>query len=171
VAPLSALTVPLGFLPWAATTAVPPAVTDGPSPRTWPASPVAYVRQEVGAGAAGTRGGPGAALSREVGAGAVGTRGGLGAALSREVGAGVTGTRGGPGAALSREVGARATGTRGGPRAALPFVLTWSLYVGVPGPQGTNSGHRAHLGRGCEPADGANSSAPRSVILNFLLGS
>jgi hypothetical protein len=40
------------FLPRAATTVVPraaptapPAVTDGPPPRTWPASPVAYVRR------------------------------------------------------------------------------------------------------------------------------
>jgi hypothetical protein len=119
----------------------------------------------------GTRGNSGAALSQQAGAGAQATRGGPGAALSREAGARAVGTRGGPGAALSREAGARVTGTRGGPGAALPFVLTWSLYVGVPGPQGTNSGHRAHLGRGCEPADGANSSASRSVILNFLLGS
>jgi hypothetical protein len=29
---------------------------------------------------------------------------------------------------------------------------------------------RAHLGRGCEPAGGDNSSVPRLVILNFLLG-
>jgi hypothetical protein len=40
----------------------------------------------VGAGAAATRGGPGADLSREVGAGATATRGDPGAALSREVG-------------------------------------------------------------------------------------
>jgi hypothetical protein len=52
VAPLLAPTVPLGFLPRAATTVAPreastapPAVTDGPPPRTWPASPVAYVRR------------------------------------------------------------------------------------------------------------------------------
>jgi hypothetical protein len=62
VAPLSVPTVPPGFLPRAATTAapcttppvppavprvaptVPPVVTDGPPPRTWPVSPVAYVR-------------------------------------------------------------------------------------------------------------------------------
>jgi hypothetical protein len=54
---------------------------------------------------------------------------------------------------------------------ASPFVLTWSLYAGVPGLQGTDSGPWAHLGRGCEPAGGANFSAPRSVILIFLLGS
>jgi hypothetical protein len=51
VAPLPALTVPPGFLPRAATTVapraaptVPSAVTDGLPPRTWPASPAAYVR-------------------------------------------------------------------------------------------------------------------------------
>jgi hypothetical protein len=54
---------------------------------------------------------------------------------------------------------------------ASPFVLTWNLYAGVPGLQGTDSGPRAHLGRGCEPAGGANFLAPRSVILIFLLGS
>jgi hypothetical protein len=68
VAPLPAPAVPPGFLPQEATTvapcatplAAPPAVTDNPPPRTWSASPVAYVRREVGAGAAGTRGAPGA---------------------------------------------------------------------------------------------------------------
>jgi hypothetical protein len=139
VAPLPTPGVPLGFLPRKATTAAPPGVTDGPPPRTWPASPVAYVQREVGARAAGTcgapgaalrretgaraqatRGDPGAALSREVGARAVGTRGAPGAALRRETGAGAAqATRGGPGAALSREVGAEAVGTRGAPRGAL----------------------------------------------------
>jgi hypothetical protein len=63
VAPLPVPAVPTGFLPRAATTAashmtppvppaapraaptVPPAITDGPPPRTWPVSPVAYVRR------------------------------------------------------------------------------------------------------------------------------
>jgi hypothetical protein len=90
MAPLPAPAVPPGFLPQTATTAapcatppaspaapraaptVPPAITDSPPPRIWSGSPVAYVRREVGAGAAGTRGAPRAALSREVGAGAVG---------------------------------------------------------------------------------------------------
>jgi hypothetical protein len=36
---------------------------------------------------------------------------------------------------------------------ALQFVLTFGLYVGVPGLQGTDSGPRVHLGRGNEPAD------------------
>jgi hypothetical protein len=54
---------------------------------------------------------------------------------------------------------------------ASPFVLTWNLYAGVPGLQGADSGPRPHLGRGCEPAGGANFSAPRSIILIFLLGS
>jgi hypothetical protein len=52
VAPLPAPIVPLGFLPRAATTAAPPAVPDSPPPRIWPASPVTYVRREVGADAA-----------------------------------------------------------------------------------------------------------------------
>jgi hypothetical protein len=68
VAPLPTLAVPLGFLPRATTMAAPPAVTDGPPPRTWPASPVAYDRREVGARATGTRGVPRAALRWEVGA-------------------------------------------------------------------------------------------------------
>jgi hypothetical protein len=105
MANLPAPTVPPVFLPRAATTAAPPTVPNGPPPRTWPASLVAYVRQEVGAGVAGTRGAPGAALSREVGAEAAGTHGALGAALSREVNAGAVGTCGAPGAALRREVG------------------------------------------------------------------
>jgi hypothetical protein len=58
--------VPPGFLPWAATTAASPAVTASPPPRTWSASLVTYVRREVGAGAAGTHGTPGAALREEV---------------------------------------------------------------------------------------------------------
>jgi hypothetical protein len=51
---------------------------------------------------------------------------------------------------------------------ALLLVLTLSLYAGVPALQGTDSGPWTHLRRGCEPAGGANSSAPRSVILSFL---
>jgi hypothetical protein len=90
------------------------------------------------------------------------------AAPSREVGARATRTRGAPGAALSREVDAGAMGTRGSPGAALPFVLIWSLYAGVSDPQGTDSGPRAHPERGCEPTGRANSSTPRSVILNFF---
>jgi hypothetical protein len=107
LAPLPAPAVPPGFLPRTATTAAPPTVTDGPPPRTWPASPVTYVRREVGAGAAGTRDALRAALSREVGTGAARTRGTPGAVLRREVGAGAEAaeTRGGPGAALSQEAG------------------------------------------------------------------
>jgi hypothetical protein len=138
VANLPAPTVPPGFLPWAATMAVPPTITNGPPPRTWPASPVTYIRREVRARAAGTRGGPGAAPSQEEGAGTVGTRGAPEASLSPEVGVGAMGTRGAPelpcagrwvpeprghvalpGAALRRDVGARAVMTRGGPGAAL----------------------------------------------------
>jgi hypothetical protein len=119
VTPLPAPAVPPEFLPRATTTVAPPAVTDGPPPRTWPASPITYVRREVGAAAAGIRGTPEAALRREVGAGAAGTRGTPGAALRREVDARATGTHGAPGAALSWEVGARAAGTRGAPGAAL----------------------------------------------------
>jgi hypothetical protein len=71
--------------PRAAPTA-PVAVTDGLPPHTWPVSPVAYVRREVGAGAAGSRGTPRAALRREAGAGAQATRGSPKATLSQEVG-------------------------------------------------------------------------------------
>jgi hypothetical protein len=52
MAPLPAPAVPPGFLPRAASTAMPhaapttpSAITDGLPPRTWPASPVAYVRR------------------------------------------------------------------------------------------------------------------------------
>jgi hypothetical protein len=90
-----------------------------PPPRIWPASPVTYVSQEVGAGAAGTRGAPGAALRREAGAGAQVTHGAPGAALSREVGARAVETYGAVGATLHREAGAGAVGTRGAPRVAL----------------------------------------------------
>jgi hypothetical protein len=68
---------------------------------TWRLGPTPGL--EVGAGAAGTCGAPGAALRREVGIGATMTRGGPGAALSREVGAGAARTPSGPGAVLSRE--------------------------------------------------------------------
>jgi hypothetical protein len=34
--------------------------------------------------------------------------------------------------------------------------------------QGTDSGPRAHLGRGSEPIGGANSSTPSSITLNFF---
>jgi hypothetical protein len=126
VAPLPAPAVPPGFLPRATTIVVPrttppvtlaaphtapttpPAITDGPPPRTWPASLVAYVRWEVGARAVGTCGTPGAGLHREAGARTQVTCGAPRAALSREVGAGAAGTRGTTRAALCREVGARA---------------------------------------------------------------
>jgi hypothetical protein len=36
----------------------------------------------------------------------------------------------------------------------LSFILTWSLYAGISGIQGTDSGPRAHPGRGCEPVGG-----------------
>jgi hypothetical protein len=52
---------------------------------------------------------------------------------------------------------------------ALPLVLTWSLYVGVLGLQGTDSGPWGHLRRGYEPAGGANSSAPDRLSWFFLL--
>jgi hypothetical protein len=100
------------------------------------------------------------------------------------------GTRGSPGAALRRErepeprghmvapelgAGARAAGTRGNLEATLnreagAVVLTWSLYARVPGPQGTDSGSRAHLGRGCEPRVGPT-SFPRAIFLSlYVLG-
>jgi hypothetical protein len=111
--------VPPGFLPRAATTVASPPITIGPPTRTWPVSPVTYVRREVGARATGTRGAPGPAPSPEVGAGATGRRGAPGAALCREVNAGTTGPRGAPRAALGQEVGTGATGPRGALGAAL----------------------------------------------------
>jgi hypothetical protein len=140
VAPLPASTVPPRFLPQAATTAAPPAIADGPPPRTWPASPVTYDRWEVGAAAAGTRGAPGATLRREVGAGAAGTRGAPRATLRREMGVGAAGTRGTPRATLRWKAGAGAAGTRDAPRAAL------SREVGA-GAAGTRSAPRAALRR------------------------
>jgi hypothetical protein len=99
------------------------------TPSSWSSA----LRREVGAGAAGTCGAPGAALRREVGTratpgpapilevgvGATRTRGGLGAALRREVGVGAVATLAGPEAVLIQEVGAGSAGTHGGPRAAL----------------------------------------------------
>jgi hypothetical protein len=119
VANLPAPAVPPGFLPRATTTAAPPPVPIGPPTHAWPTSPVTYIRREVGAGAARTRGAPGAALSREVGTGATGTRGAPKPAPRPELGAGAAGTRGAPGAALRREVGAGAAGARGTPGATL----------------------------------------------------
>jgi hypothetical protein len=58
VANLPAPTIPPSFLPRAATTAAPPPVPTSPPTHTWPASPVTYVRLEVGARAAGTCGAP-----------------------------------------------------------------------------------------------------------------
>jgi hypothetical protein len=176
VAPVPALAVPPGFLPRAATTTGPPAITDGSPPRTWPASPVIYVWREVGAGAigthaasratlsrevgaraAGTRGAPGATLHWEVGAGAPGTRGAPGAALRREVGSEATGTCGALGAALSQEVGAGATGTRGTPKAALSReVGTEALGTrGTPG-----AALRREVGTGAPGTRGAPGAAP-----------
>jgi hypothetical protein len=138
MANLPALVVPPCFLPQRPTMAAPPTVTNGPPPRTWPASPVTYIRREVGAGAAGTRGDPRAALRREVGAGATGPCGALGAAPSPEVGVVAAGTRGSPEAVLRREVGARAAGPRGAHGAAL------CLEVGA-GAVGTRGAPRAAL--------------------------
>jgi hypothetical protein len=49
----------------------------------------------------------------------------------------------------------------------LSFVLTQSLYTGVPSLQGIDSGIRAHLGRGCKPAGGA-SILSRATFLSFV---
>jgi hypothetical protein len=46
-------------------------------------------------------------------------------------------------------------------------ILTWSLYAGVPGLQGTDSGPRAHPGRGHEPVGGA-SILSRATFLSFV---
>jgi hypothetical protein len=152
VAPLPAPTVPPGFLPQAATMAAPPAGTYGSPPRTWSASPVAYVRQELGARA-------------------VGTRGALGAALRREAGAGAQATRGAPGAALRREVGARAVGTRVAPRSypvpgggSLSHVDMWRLQsCSAPG-GGCKSPGDTWCPRSCpEPGGEYHSTAPSSA--------
>jgi hypothetical protein len=129
VGPLPALAVPPGFLPREATMVAPPTITDSPPPRTWPASPVTYVRREVGVGAAGTRGPPGAGMSWEVGTEATGTHGGLRADLRREEGARAAGTRGGPRVVLSREVG-----TTLPPPLPRPFVGGQGMVVPVTPP-------------------------------------
>jgi hypothetical protein len=49
------------------------------------------------------------------------------------------------------------------------LVLDLSLYVGVLGLQGTDSGPQAHLRRGCEPTGGANTSFPHSAFLKLDL--
>jgi hypothetical protein len=61
MANLPASAVPPGFLPRAATMAAPPPITNSLPTRTWPTSPVTYVRREVGARAAGTPGASGPA--------------------------------------------------------------------------------------------------------------
>jgi hypothetical protein len=53
----------------------------------------------------------------------------------------------------------------------MSLVLTWSLYTGVSGLHGINSGPRAHLGGGCEPTGGANFLVHCSVKLKFSLSS
>jgi hypothetical protein len=53
---------------------------------------------------------------------------------------------------------------------ASSFVLTWNLYAGVPGLQGTDSGPRAHLGRGSEPTGGGNISFPALLFGTLYLG-
>jgi hypothetical protein len=135
MANLPAPVVPPGFLPRAATTAAPPPITIGLPPRTWPASPVTYVRWEVGARAAGTRGAPGASLSREVEVRVAGTRGAPGAALCREAGAGVAGTHGTLGAALCQEVCTGAAGTCGAP-GATPSRVEGANAMGTRGTPG-----------------------------------
>jgi hypothetical protein len=47
------------------------------------------------------------------------------------------------------------------------LCLDLELICGVPDLQGADKGPRAHLGRGCEPAGGANFLTTRSVILSF----
>jgi hypothetical protein len=44
------------------------------------------------------------------------------------------------------------------------------LYAGVHDPQGTDSGPRAHPGRGCEPAGGANILSRRSLSESLYVG-
>jgi hypothetical protein len=49
----------------------------------------------------------------------------------------------------------------------LSFILTRSLYMRVPGLQGTDSGPRAHPRRGCELIGGANILS-RAAFLSFV---
>jgi hypothetical protein len=44
------------------------------------------------------------------------------------------------------------------------------LVRGVPGPQDTDNGPRAHPGRGCEPTGGANILSPRSLSESLYVG-
>jgi hypothetical protein len=78
-----------------------------------------------------------------------------------------------PRSCLEPGTGARAVGTRGSFGAALSQeagAIVLSLYAGVPGPQGTDSGPRAHLRRGCEPAGGANILFLRNLSESLCVG-
>jgi hypothetical protein len=77
------------------------------------------------------------------------------------------GTCGSAGALPSREIGSDIVGHV----VVCLSYLGLKLVCGVPGLQGTDSGSRPHLERGCKPVGGANSSTPLLVILNFLLDS
>jgi hypothetical protein len=124
---------------------------------------------------------------------APGTRGGLGAAPSREgepepwghvAAPELPRVRSGspshddtwrPRSCPELGAGARDAGTHGGLRATLSreagaIVLTRSLCVGVPGPQGTDIGPRAHLRIGCELVGGANILSPRSLSESLCVG-
>jgi hypothetical protein len=54
--------------------------------------------------------------------------------------------------------------TRALPHAML-LTLVWSLYAGLPGPQGTDSSPRVLLGRGGEPAGGAKIFFTNTMLL------
>jgi hypothetical protein len=51
------------------------------------------------------------------------------------------------------------------------YLLILKLVCRDTGMQGIDSGPWADVGRGYEPAGGANSSVPYSVMFNFFLGS
>jgi hypothetical protein len=102
----------------------------------------------------------------------------FGAVLCQEAGAGAQGAHDGFGAVMCHETGVETMGHM--TVLELPwglvaracalvssFVWTWSLYAGVSDLQGTDSGPRAHLGRGCEPAGGA-SIISCAAFLSFI---
>jgi hypothetical protein len=145
----------------------------------------AVLCQEAGARIQRARGDFRAVLCQEAGAEAraQGARGSFRAVLCQETRAKATGHVAVPelprglvaGAGATRHVAAPELpcARRREPRdtwtcaSVLSFVLTWSLYMGVSGLQGTDSDPRAHLGRGCEPT-GRTNIISRAAFLSFI---
>jgi hypothetical protein len=76
-------------------------------------------------------------------------------------------THGGSGAHLCRECGPKLHLAWQRVDARPAPCLNLELVCGGTWPLGCRQRPRAHLGRGCEPAGGANFSVPHSVILSF----